>query len=188
MFDHSMHKVGIALVLMAILVLPTNAFSQSSKIILLDTFGEYKKGENVFVFGQIAQVSPELYIVTQIVNPNGDLCQIQQLKPLSDGNFITDPIPLTGKICGLAGKYSVKVFYGDYTASSSFNLQNEKLQEKSSKDYLSSAVSLIESKISSSKKSQNISSELETRFSDIKNTSDISKLRDLYSDLFLAYH
>lgn len=181
-----MHKVGMALVLMAILLVPTNAFSQSSRITLLDTFGNYKKGENIFVFGQIVQVSPDLYVVTQIVNPKGDLCQIQQLKPLSDGNFITDPIPLTGQMCGLAGKYSVKVFYGDYTASSSFNLQNEKLQEKSSKDYLSSAVSLIESKISSSK-SQSVSSEFETRFSDVKNTSDISKLRDLYSDLFLAY-
>ncbi|NDB92579.1 MAG: hypothetical protein EB167_07795, partial [Nitrososphaeria archaeon] len=125
-----MRRVGTVLVLMAILLVPTSAFSQSSRIILLDTFGDYKKGENVFVFGQIAQVSPDLYIVTQIINPNGDLCQIQQLKPLSDGNFITDPIPLTGKICGLAGKYEVKVFYGDYTSSSSFNLQNEKLQEK----------------------------------------------------------
>ncbi|NDB87481.1 MAG: hypothetical protein EB164_00880 [Thaumarchaeota archaeon] len=182
-----MRRVGTVLVLMAILLVPTSAFSQSSRIILLDTFGNYKKGENIFVFGQIAQVSPDLYIVTQIINPNGDLCQIQQLKPLSDGNFITDPIPLTGKICGLAGKYEVKVFYGDYTSSSSFNLQNEKLQEKSSKDYLSSAISLIESKISSAKKSQTISGEFETRFSDIKNTSDVSKLRDLYSDLFLAY-
>lgn len=181
-----MRRVGVVVVLFAILLVPTNAFSQSSpRITLLDTFGDYKKGENVFVFGQIAQVSSDLYVVTQIVNPNGDLCQIQQLKPLSNGNFVTDPIPLTGKICGLSGKYDVRVFYGDYTASSSFTVKNEKFQEKSSKDYLTSALSFIESKITSTKTT--ISSDYETRFSDLQTTSDISKLKELYIDLFLAY-
>lgn len=183
-----MRKVGTVVVLFAMLLIPTNAFSQSSsRIILLDTFGDYKKGENVFVFGELAQVSPDLYVVTQIINPNGDLCQIQQLKPLSNGNFVTDPIPLTGKICGLTGKYDVRIFYGDYTASSSFTVKNEKLQEKSSKDYLGSAVSLIESKISSVKKSSTISSDYEARFSELQTTTDLSKLKNLYVDLFLAY-
>jgi hypothetical protein len=182
-----MRKVGTVVVLMAMLLIPTSAFSQSSRIILLDTFGDYKKGENVFIFGQLSQVSADLYVVTQIINPNGDLCQIQQLKPLTDGNFITDPIPLTGKICGLVGEYDVRVFYGDYTASSSFTVKNEKLTEKSSKDYLASAVSVIESKISSVKNSGTISSEYETQFSDLQSTGDISKLKALYSDLFLAY-
>jgi hypothetical protein len=182
-----MRKVGTVLVLFALLLIPTSAFSQSSRIALLDTFGDYKKGENVFIFGQLSLVSPDLYVVTQIINPNGDLCQIQQLKPLSDGSFITDPIPLTGKMCGLPGKYDVRVFYGDYTASSSFNVKNEKLTEKSNKDYVSSAVSLTESKISSIKKSQTISSEFETRFSDLQSTSDILKLKALYVDLFLVY-
>ena len=182
-----MRKVGTVLVLAAMLIVPTSAFSQSSRITLLDTFGDYKKGENVFIFGQLSQVSPDLYVVTQIINPNGDLCQIQQLRPLSDGNFITDPIPLIGKICGMTGKYDIRIFYGDYTASSSFNVKNEKLSEKSSKDYLVSAVSLIESKISAAKSKGSISSEYEARFSDLKSTSDISKLKSLYSDLFLAY-
>ncbi|MGQ0606334.1 MAG: hypothetical protein ACT4OD_05225 [Candidatus Nitrosotenuis sp.] len=183
-----MRKVGTVVILFAILLVPTNAFSQnSSRITLLDTFGDYKKGENVFIFGQIAQISSDLYIVTQIVNPNGDLCQIQQLKPLSDGNFVTEPIPLTGKICGLTGKYNVRVFYGDYTASSSFNIKNQKLQEKSSKDYLNSAISLIESKIAFVKKTSTISSDYEMRFSDLKTTSDVAKLKELYVDLFLTY-
>lgn len=182
-----MHKVGLALVLATVLLVPINAFSQTKTITLLDTFGDYKKGENVFVFGQISQVKSNQYVVTQIINPNGDLCQIQQLKPLSDGSFITDPVPLTGKICGLAGKYDVRVFYGDNSESSSFNVKNEKLTEKSSADYLSSAVSLIESKIDAVKKSQTISADYETRFSDLKSTTDLGKLRDLYSDLFLTY-
>jgi len=182
-----MRKVGTVVVLAVMLLIPTSAFSQSSRIILLDTFGDYKKGENVFIFGQLSQVSQDLYVVTQIINPNGDLCQIQQLKPLTDGNFITDPIPLTGKICGLVGKYDVKVFYGDYTASSSFNVKNEKLTDKSSKDYLASAVSVIESKISAVKKTGSISSDYESRFSDLQSTSDLAKLKSLYSDLFLTY-
>lgn len=182
-----MRKVGAVLVLFAILLVPTNAFSQSSsRISLLDTFGDFKKGENAFIFGQIAQVSPDLYVVTQIINPTGDLCQIQQLKPLSNGGFITDPVPLTGKICGLAGKYDVKIFYGDYTTSSSFSVVNEKLEEKSSKDYLDSAVSLIESKIASAKSIGDVSS-FESRLSDVKSTADIIKLKSLYADLFLAF-
>ncbi len=182
-----MRKLGTVLVLFAILLVPTNAFSQtSSRITLLDTFGDYKKGESVFIFGQIAQISSDLYVVTQIINPNGDLCQIQQLKPLSGGGFITDPVPLTGRICGLVGKYDVKVFYGDYTASSSFTLTGDKLVEKSKQDYLDSAVSLIESKIASAKKSNDVAA-FESRFSDVRSTSDLIKLKDLYSDLFLTY-
>lgn len=182
-----MRKVGTALILGMMLLVPTSAFSQSSRITLLDTFGDYKKGESVFIFGQLSLISPELYVVTQMINPNGDLCQIQQLKPLSDGNFITEPIPLSGKICGVAGKYDVRVFYGDYSTSSSFNLKNEKLTDKSSKGSLASAISLIESKISAVKNKEPISGEFETRFSDLQSTSDILKLKDLYADLFLAY-
>lgn len=182
-----MRKVGTVLVLFAMLLIPTGAFSQSSsRISLLDTFGDYKKGESVFIFGQIAQVSSDLYVVTQIINPNGDLCQIQQLRPLSDGNFLTDPVPLTGKMCGLVGKYDVKVFYGDYTASSTFDVLNANLGEKTNKDYLSSAVSVIESKLVSAKKTGDISN-YETQFDDIKGTTDLAKLKSLYVNLFLSF-
>ena len=61
----------------------------------------------------------------QIINPQGDLCQIQQLIPLPNGVFITDTIPLEGRICGIPGEYEIKLFYGDYTKSTTFSLSSD---------------------------------------------------------------
>ena len=54
----------------------------------------------------------------QIFNPQGDLCQIQQLMPLPNGTVITDVIPLQGKICGISGEYEIKLFYGPFDSKS----------------------------------------------------------------------
>jgi len=172
------------------LLIPSYVHGQTSSIVLLDTFGTYKKGEQIFIFGQVAQVSPDLSIVTQITNPNGDLCQIQQIKPISNGNFITDAIPLSGRICGLAGNYQVKVFYGDSTKTSAFELLDEKFQERSTTDYSDQGMRLIESKINSiTKASQNQIAEFENRLNQTKSspTDTIPKLRDIYADLLALY-
>ena len=58
----------------------------------------------MFVYGQIASVLDDSFLIMQIFNPQGDLCQIQQLMPLPNGAFITDVIPLEGKICGISGE------------------------------------------------------------------------------------
>ena len=102
-----------------ILLMPSYANAQiSDRITLLDNFGVYDKGEQLFIFGSLANVFPDSYLILQIVNPNGDLCQIQQLTPLSNGLFVTDGIPLKGKLCGISGEYEIKLFYGDYTTQS----------------------------------------------------------------------
>ena len=98
-----------------LLLVPASAFSQSSdRITLLGNFGEFDKGESLFIYGKLATVQPDSFLILEIINPKGDLCQIQQLMPLTSGDFITDVIPLKGRVCGLPGEYEIKLFYGDY--------------------------------------------------------------------------
>ncbi|MEM3064663.1 MAG: hypothetical protein QW177_04750 [Candidatus Nitrosotenuis sp.] len=146
------------------------------------------------MFGQVAQVEPDLFVVTQIINPNGDLCYIQQLKPLSNGHFITDATPLTGRICGLAGDYTVKVFYGESTTTNSFRVLNEKVKEEPDAEQLASATSLVQTKITSleDKLSGNQLAQYQSKLDQIKSISAsesaILQLRDLYSELLLSYY
>ncbi len=189
-----MRRIGTACLLLTILLVPSFAHAQTSQISLLDTFGQYKKGQQVFVFGQIAQVEPDRFVVTQIINPNGDLCQIQQLTPLSNGNFVTDAAPLTGKICGLDGNYDVKVFYDDLIATSSFSVLKEKAKEITDADYLALGTTLLETKISSlaGKMSADQISQYENNLNQIKSisaiTSAISQMRDLYSAILSSHY
>ncbi len=189
-----MRRTGTACLLLVILLAPSFAHAQTSQIVLLDTFGQYQKGQQAFLFGQIALVEPDLSIVVQIINPNGDLCQIQQLKPLSNGHFVTNAIPLTGKICGLDGKYDVKVFYGESTATSSFLVLKEKAKEIADVDYLVLGTTLLEKKIASleGKTSADQISQYKNNLNQIKSISAIptaiSQMRDLYSSLLSSYH
>jgi hypothetical protein len=176
------------------LLVPSFAHAQTSQIILLDTFGQYKKGEQIFLFGQVAQVQPDLFVVVQIINPSGDLCQIQQSVPLSNGNFITDATPLSGRICGLDGEYDVKVFYGESIANSSFTVLKEKVKENLDVDYLNIATILVETKMLSLSEtlSENQLTEYQNRLNQIKSMSSsesaLMQLRDLYSSLLLSYY
>ncbi|WP_157832461.1 hypothetical protein [Candidatus Nitrosotenuis chungbukensis] len=183
--------MAIVLFLSVILLIPSYAYGQTSTITLLDTFGDYKKGERIFIFGQVGQVSPDLSVVVQITNPNGDLCQIQQVRPLSNGHFITDTAPLSGRICGLTGNYQVKVFYGEFTKASTFQLLNEKYSEKSALDYYDQGANLIETKINSIKEltSPNQIVEFEDRLSQTTSSSNdaVLKLKNVYADLLVLH-
>jgi hypothetical protein len=184
-----MRRAGTAFILMAVLLVPTFAYGQSSRITLLDTFGDYKRGERIFISGQVSQVEPELFVVIQIINPNGDLCQIQQLKPLSNGNFVTEATPLTGKICGTAGIYDVKIFYGEFSNISSFRVLKESIKESTESEYFRSATDLVQSKIGSIADSVNDGqvSDYQSKLDKIKSTGSISQLNDLYVELLLLF-
>lgn len=184
-----MLRVGLVMVLATVLLVPTSAFSQTSKIILLDTFGDYKKGEQFFIFGQVLQTDPDSYVVTQIVNPNGDLCQIQQLMPLSGGDFITDPVPLSGAICGLDGKYQVKVFYGENSQTSSFQVLNENVLKKGDAAYLDAATELLNAKVSSLKGTVSDSqvSSYQDEVDRAKSDGDLTLLMSVYSELLSTH-
>ena len=125
-----MMKIPIVLSLIVILLMPVYASAQiPDRITILENFGEYDKGEPLFVFGQIANITDDSFLIMQIINPQGDLCQIQQLIPLPNGIFITDVIPLQGRICGISGEYEIKLFYGDYSKSVQFSVTSTLFSE-----------------------------------------------------------
>ena len=131
-----------------LLLVPAHAFAQNSdRIILLGNFDEYEKGETLFIYGSLPTVLPDLFLILQIINPKGDLCQIQQLTPLSNGLFLTDSIPLEGPICGIPGNYEIKLFYGDDSKTENFVLSSAVYESKTGVEYLDSATSLVAQKI-----------------------------------------
>lgn len=186
-----MRKAGTAAFMLAILLAPTYAYAQTSQIILLDTLGEFSRDERIFVFGQVAQVVPDLYVIIQIVNPNGDLCQIQQLKPLSDGHFITGSIPLSGSICGVAGSYDVKVFYGDFSRADKFLLKSSRVQVLTEAESLILATGIVEERIRSlDAAGTTAASEYRAKLDQIRTISSsasaLGELSLLYSEILSA--
>ena len=138
-------KVPLALGVAAILLVPTYASAQSpDRITLIDSFGAFESGEPLLVYGSIARTSPGSFLILQIVNPRGDLCQRQQLVPRPGGEFITDAIPLTGRICGIAGQYEVRLFYGDQAKSASFTVSSSPFREPGPEERLAAARALVE--------------------------------------------
>lgn len=139
-----MRQIPVILSLMLIMLVPVYASAQTSdRITILDNFGTFEKGEPIFIFGEIANLSDDYFLIMQIINPLGDLCQIQQLSPQPNGVFITDTIPLQGRICGVSGEYEIKLFYGDDTKSTTFNLISTSYSEIDSDKKVELAQELI---------------------------------------------
>lgn len=187
-----MKKPILVLAFALILMMPSYANGQTqNRISLLDNFGSFEKGENLFIFGSLTNVLPDAFLILQIINPNGDLCQIQQLVPLSNGIFITEPIPLQGQVCSLIGEYEIRIFYGDYSTQSSFSVSNSIYAEPTNSEYFDLAKQLVSEKISSIKEKTNenldgFSSQLQS-FTNYVSNNDIIELEDLYVDLWSSF-
>ncbi len=139
-----MSRIPVVLSLFVILLMPVYASAQTpDRITLLENFGNYDSGEPLFVYGQIANILDDSFLIMQIFNPQGDLCQIQQLMPLSNGAFITDVIPLEGRICGISGEYEIKLFYGDYSKSTTFTVSSGSFSTPNNDQLISSAQNLV---------------------------------------------
>ena len=139
-----MGKFPVVLSLMVLLLMPVYATAQSpDRITILDDFGNYESGEPLFIYGTIASITDDSFLIMQIFNPQGDLCQIQQLMPLSNGVFITDVIPLKGRICGISGEYEIKLFYGDYAKSTTFTVSSSTFSEPNNDEKISMAQKLV---------------------------------------------
>ncbi|MCV0431643.1 MAG: hypothetical protein K5781_08735 [Nitrosopumilus sp.] len=124
--------------------MPVYASAQTpDRITILEDFGNYDRGEPLFVYGQIANIVDDSFLIMQIINPQGDLCQIQQLIPLPNGAFITDVIPLEGRICGLDGEYEIRLFYGDYSTFTTFDVSSDSFSKLTEDDLLLSAKNLL---------------------------------------------
>jgi hypothetical protein len=139
-----MGRIPVVLSLFVLLLMPVYASAQTpDRITILENFGSYESGEPLFVYGQIANLLDDSFLIMQIINPQGDLCQIQQLMPLSNGAFITDVIPLKGRICGISGEYEIKLFYGDYAKSTSFTVSSDSFSDPDEEQMILSAQNLL---------------------------------------------
>ncbi len=139
-----MGRILVVLSLFVLLLMPVYVSAQSpDRITILENFGDYDIGEPLFVYGQIANMLDDSFLIMQIFNPDGDLCQIQQLMPLTSGVFITDVIPLKGRICGISGEYEIKLFYGDYAKSTTFTVSSTTFSEPETEEKISLAQNII---------------------------------------------
>ena len=133
-----------------VLSAPGVAYAQESdRIALLAGPGEYERGDSFFVFGRLAQVDDGSYLIMQAFNPQGSICRIQQITPLSGGQFLSEAIPLTGRACGVPGQYDVRLFYGDDRASVSFSLSPVQREATSASSQLEAARSIVQERIDS---------------------------------------
>jgi len=180
-------KVTIAIIFAIMLVFPAQAFAQTSEaVVLLDNYGTHSNGERIFVFGKITNILSDKFLIMQIVNPNNDLCQIQQLTPLSNGLFITEPIPLSGKLCGIAGVYTIKINYGDYSSTSTFEVLSKKYSENTVEGYLDLAFNVVSEKIQLAKEKNIDVSQIESKLNSVKlqaSEESLSYLKELFVDL-----
>jgi len=137
-------QIPVVLSMIVILLMPVYASAQSpDRITIIENFGSYDSGEPLFIYGQVANISDDSFLIMQIINPSGDLCQIQQLMPLPNGVFITDTIPLKGRICGISGEYEIKLFYGDYSKTTTFHVSTNSFSEPSNTQKISLAQNLV---------------------------------------------
>ncbi len=180
-----MKQIPVVLSLIVLLLMPVYASAQSSdRITILENFGNYDHGEPLFIYGQVANILDDSFLIMQIINPHGDLCQIQQLMPLSNGVFITDVIPLKGRICGLSGEYEIKLFYGDYSKSTAFHVSSGSFSETNNDQKISLAQNLVSSHASLISKTFDISSPVSNQTSN--NLSDMeSTYVDLWDEFFV---
>ncbi|MFQ5475545.1 MAG: hypothetical protein ACE5DT_00765 [Nitrosopumilus sp.] len=175
-----MGQVPVVFSLIVLLLMPVYASAQSSdRITILENFGNYDNGEPLFIYGQVANIVDDSFLIMQIINPHGDLCQIQQLMPLSNGVFITDVIPLKGRICGLSGEYEIKLFYGDYSTSTTFNVSSDSFSEPNDEQKISMAQNLISAHASLISETFDITSPISNQTS-----NNLAELESTYVDLW----
>ena len=178
-----MVRIPMVLGLFLILLMPVYASAQTpDRITVLENFGDYDSGEPMFIYGQIASMLDDSFLIMQIFNPHGDLCQIQQLLPLPNGAFITDAIPLEGRICGISGEYEVKLFYGDYSKSTIFTVSSDSFSGPSDEQAVALAQNLISDHASLIANAYQILSPAPVFI-----PNNVSELESIYVDLWGEY-
>ncbi|MEJ2260609.1 MAG: hypothetical protein P8X83_02970 [Nitrosopumilaceae archaeon] len=179
-----MRKRAIVVSFALMLLMPVYANGQSSdRITILDNFGQYDRGEPLFIYGQVANPLDDSFLIMQIINPQGDLCQIQQLIPLSNGAFITEVIPLDGRICGLSGDYEIKLFYGDYSTSANFQVTSDRYEKPSERELLENAEKLVSDQIDFIDSEFGIGTTFFNRLNLAVSNNDLKELEEIYVDL-----
>ena len=184
-----MRRVYAVFAFAVLLFMPVYAANaqSSDRIILLDNFGVFEKGDSLFIFGNLAQVTADSFLILQVINPDGEICQIQQLSSLSNGMFLTEKIPLNGRVCGVAGDYTIKLFYGEHSATAKFTLSNTNFQTPSDAQYFDSATTLTNQKINSITQKTGTSLASYTERLAGVTTDGLSDIEAIYTDLWADF-
>ncbi len=179
-----MRRGAIVFGFIVMLLMPVYANAQTTdRITILDNFGDFDKGEPLFIYGQVANSIDNAFLIMQIINPAGDLCQIQQLVPLSNGAFVTEVIPLEGRICGLSGNYEIKLFYGDYSTSTEFQVTSNQYSKPTPAALLDAAEILVSEKIDFIDTEFGVGTTFFNRLNIAVSNNDLQELEQIYVDL-----
>jgi hypothetical protein len=110
----------IGILFASFLVFPSS-YGQSEIALSLDK-RVYLVEESVVIQG-LVKVRSNIPAIVQVWNPNNEACSFQQVSVNDDGSFTSGPVLLSGRVCGVAGAYTVKVFYGEFEGSTTFEVQ-----------------------------------------------------------------
>lgn len=97
------------------------AYAESEVVLSVDK-QVYVVGESVVILG-LVQSPSSIPAIVQVWNPDNKACSSQEVNVQDNGSFKTQPILLSGELCGVEGTYSIKVFYGQFEASATFEVQ-----------------------------------------------------------------
>ncbi len=108
------------ILLASVLAYPAS-YGQSDVVLSLDK-RVYAVGESLVIHG-LVQSPSNVTAIVQVWNPNSEACSFQQVNVNNDASFTADPILLSGRLCGVTGTYTIKVFYGEFEGSTAFEVQ-----------------------------------------------------------------
>ncbi|MBS3925637.1 MAG: hypothetical protein KGZ34_02940 [Nitrosarchaeum sp.] len=169
--------------------MPVYADAQNpERISIIDNFGNFDRGESLFIYGQVALIQNDSFLIMQIINPEGDLCQIQQLVPLPNGEFMTDAIPLKGRICGIVGDYEVKLFYGNYSTTANFQVTSNVFSEPDSEALIASAKNLLSKTLFILDEQFELDQSFVNSVDDALLSDDLSTIENTYVDLLDGFY
>jgi predicted secreted protein with PEFG-CTERM motif len=97
----------------------TTVFGENGSIVLNIDKSSYTDGEIISISGEIKNMTAGTQLSLIIQAPNGNLVALDQMTVSADKQFSTD-IKLGGKLMKTEGVYTIKVQYGDESATTTF--------------------------------------------------------------------
>ena len=94
---------------------PENISIQTDKL-------SYKHNETIRIFGGVQVMLSGVPIDLQIINPEGNLAEIQQIEVMGNGTFET-LVKTGGPMWAVAGEYKIKAIYGHEKNTTEISIQ-----------------------------------------------------------------
>ena len=111
-----------AIPMVAVLLLLSQAFAQTSALTVETDAASYTTGEPIIISGDAGENTGQPLLV-QVFNPNGDAYRFDQVEVADDGSYSYEMV--VGGNLGVTGTYSVIVTYNDERAETEFDFTAE---------------------------------------------------------------